>query len=86
MTQAGKLNYHFDQVGSYLRPENLKRAREQYANGDISKEDLLTVQHAEIKKLVAQQVAAGLKAVTDGEFNRSWWHLDFLGNLGVFEF
>lgn len=86
MTQAGKLNYHFDQVGSYLRPENLKRAREQYANGDISKEDLLTVQHAEIKKLVAQQVAAGLKAVTDGEFNRSWWHLDFLGNLGGFEF
>ena len=72
MTQAGKLNYHFDQVGSYLRPENLKIAREQYANGDISKEDLLTVQHAEIKKLVAQQVAAGLKAVTDGEFNRSW--------------
>lgn len=51
MTQAGKLNYHFDQVGSYLRPENLKRAREQYANGDISKEDLLTVQHAEIKNL-----------------------------------
>lgn len=85
-TETKKLNYHFDQVGSYLRPENLKKAREQYAQGEISYDDLLKVQHDEIKNLVDEQVKVGLSAVTDGEFNRSWWHLDFLGQLGGFEF
>lgn len=85
-TETKKLNYHFDQVGSYLRPENLKRAREQYAQGEIAHDDLLKVQHDEIKNLVDEQVKVGLLAVTDGEFNRSWWHLDFLGQLGGFEF
>lgn len=86
MTTAGKLNYHFDQVGSYLRPNNLKEAREQYADGEITADALREVQQTEIKKLVAKQVEAGLLAVTDGEFNRSWWHLDFLGQVGGFEF
>jgi 5-methyltetrahydropteroyltriglutamate--homocysteine methyltransferase len=85
-TETKKLNYHFDQVGSYLRPENLKKAREQYAQGEISHDDLIKVQHDEIKNLVDEQVKVGLSAVTDGEFNRSWWHLDFLGQLGGFEF
>ncbi|WP_273713543.1 vitamin B12 independent methionine synthase [Leuconostoc mesenteroides] len=85
-TETKKLNYHFDQVGSYLRPENLKKAREQYAQGEISHDDLLKVQHDEIKNLVDEQVKVGLSAVTDGEFNRSWWHLDFLGQLSGFEF
>ena len=85
-TETKILNYHFDQVGSYLRPENLKKAREQYAQGEISHDDLLKVQHDEIKNLVDEQVKVGLSAVTDGEFNRSWWHLDFLGQLGGFEF
>ena len=86
MTTARKLQYHFDQVGSYLRPDALKTAREQYAKGEITQAALLQVQHAAIKDLVDAQVAAGLSAVTDGEFNRSWWHLDFLGQLGGFEF
>ncbi|KAA8370375.1 vitamin B12 independent methionine synthase [Leuconostoc carnosum] len=86
MTITGKLNYRFDQVGSYLRPENLKQARAAYDEGKITHEELLAVQHTEIKKLVDKQVAVGLQAVTDGEFNRSWWHLDFLGQLGGFEF
>ncbi len=73
-------------MGSYLRPENLKKAREQYAQGEIAHDDLLKVQHDEIKNLVDEQVKVGLSAVTDGEFNRSWWHLDFLGQLGGFEF
>lgn len=71
-TETKKLNYHFDQVGSYLRPENLKKAREQYAQGEIAHDDLLKVQHDEIKNLVDEQVKVGLSAVTDGEFNRSW--------------
>ncbi|MEX0381347.1 vitamin B12 independent methionine synthase [Leuconostoc sp. MS02] len=84
-TTATKLHYHFDQVGSYLRPDRLKKAREQFANGEIDKQALLVIQHEEIKKVVDEQVKAGLSAVTDGEFNRSWWHLDFLGQLGGFE-
>ncbi|MGO3623791.1 MAG: hypothetical protein ACTJFB_00140 [Leuconostoc falkenbergense] len=43
MTTAGKLNYHFDQVGSYLRPNNLKEAREQYADGEITADALREV-------------------------------------------
>ena len=66
MTTAGKLNYHFDQVGSYLRPNNLKEAREQYADGEITADALREVQQTEIKKLVTKQVEAGLLAVTDG--------------------
>lgn len=81
-----KLHYRFDQVGSYLRPDRLKKAREQFANGQIDKQALLIIQHEEIKKVVDEQVKVGLSAVTDGEFNRSWWHLDFLGQLGGFEF
>lgn len=81
-----KLHYHFDHVGSYLRPDHLKAAREDFLNGNISREALLEIQHDEIKKVVDEQVKVGLPAVTDGEFNRSWWHLDFLGQLGGFEF
>ncbi|MBM7435269.1 vitamin B12 independent methionine synthase [Leuconostoc rapi] len=81
-----KLHYHFDHVGSYLRPERLKLAREAFSKGNIDHDALLEVQHSEIKKVVDEQVKAGLLAVTDGEFNRSWWHLDFLGQLGGFEF
>ena len=86
ITTTTKLHYHFDQVGSYLRPDRLKKAREQFANGQIDKQALLIIQHEEIKKVVVEQIIAGLSAVTDGEFNRSWWHLDFLGQLGGFEF
>ncbi|WP_010008083.1 vitamin B12 independent methionine synthase [Leuconostoc fallax] len=80
-----KLNYKFDHVGSYLRPERLKRAREQWDKSKISREALLKIQREEISEVVSQQVKDGLKAVTDGEFNRSWWHLDFLWGLNGFE-
>lgn len=74
-------HYHFDHVGSFLRPAALKEARSAFANGQISKEDLKKVQQAEIAKLVVEEKNVGLPAVTDGEFNRSWWHLDFLESL-----
>lgn len=73
--------YRFDIVGSFLRPEALKQARSQCSCGDISCSDLTKVEDHEISKLVAQQKAVGLHAVTDGEFRRTFWHLDFLSAL-----
>ncbi|PJG84391.1 5-methyltetrahydropteroyltriglutamate--homocysteine S-methyltransferase [Conservatibacter flavescens] len=76
-----KAPYRFDMVGSFLRPENLKQARAQCACGDISCADLTQVEDSEIAKLVAQQKRVGLNAVSDGEFRRTFWHLDFLAGL-----
>lgn len=81
MTVGTKARYHFDQVGSYLRPAALKQARADYAAGTIDHETLIQVQHDEIHDLVVHQHEVGLKDVTDGEFARSWWHLDFLWGL-----
>ena len=80
-----KVHYHFDHVGSYLRPQALKEAHEKFANGEISQEELLKVQDELVKELVHHEVENGLQVVSDGEFGRSWWHLDFLQNLTDFE-
>jgi methionine synthase II (cobalamin-independent) len=69
--------FRFDHVGSFLRPQALKEAREKFAKGEISRGDLTKVEEEEIQKLVAKEKEVGLKAVTDGEFRRSYWHLDF---------
>lgn len=73
--------YRYDVVGSLLRPQALKQARARFAKGLIDADELAAIQHDETKRVVDEQVALGLKAVTDGEFNRSWWHLDFLWGL-----
>lgn len=73
--------YRFDQVGSLLRTSELKAAHKDFTDKKISTSQLETIQHQEIKKIVDKQVALGLHAVTDGEFSRSWWHLDFLWGL-----
>ena len=73
--------FHYDIVGSFLRPEKLKEARARFAEGAISHDQLEAVEDEAIKELVEQQKAAGLYAVTDGEFRRSMWHLDFLTEL-----
>lgn len=75
-----------DHVGSFLRPERLKKARLQKENGEITAEELRIIEDEEIIKLVESQKAAGLKAVTDGEFRRKWWHYDFLGGFDGVEF
>ena len=81
-----KAPFKADHVGSFLRPERLKQARLQYENNEITADQLKQVEDAEIIKLVEKQKAAGLKAVTDGEFRRKWWHFDFLGGLDGVEF
>lgn len=69
--------FRYDIVGSFLRPPALKDARLKYQKGEITAAQLKEVEDAEIVKLVLKQKEVGLKAVTDGEFRRSWWHLDF---------
>lgn len=73
--------YRFDVVGSFLRPQAIKDAREDYKAGNISADDLKVVEDKAITDLVHKQEKAGLKAVTDGEFRRSWWHYDFFWGL-----
>lgn len=73
--------FRYDIVGSFLRPQALKEARAQFQNGEITDEQLREVESAEIIKLVQKQKEVGLQAVTDGEFRRSWWHLDFFWGL-----
>ncbi|HWP50173.1 MAG TPA: 5-methyltetrahydropteroyltriglutamate--homocysteine S-methyltransferase [Clostridia bacterium] len=69
--------FRFDIVGSFLRTQAIKDARGQFAAGKISQAELTQVEDQEIVKLVEKQKQIGLKAVTDGEFRRSYWHLDF---------
>ncbi|WP_058303023.1 5-methyltetrahydropteroyltriglutamate--homocysteine S-methyltransferase [Gorillibacterium timonense] len=72
-----KAPFRYDVVGSYLRPQALREAREKFAAGQITQAELTKVEDEEIRKLVDKQKELGLKAVTDGEFRRSYWHLDF---------
>ncbi|WP_308557457.1 5-methyltetrahydropteroyltriglutamate--homocysteine S-methyltransferase [uncultured Lactobacillus sp.] len=76
---------HYDIVGSFLRPENLKKARADFAANKISAADLKKVEDEEIAKLVKKEEEAGLKIVTDGEFRRSYWHLDTFWGFGGIE-
>lgn len=78
------LNIKYDIVGSFLRPAAIKDARAHYAAGSLSLAELREVEDAEIAKLVAQEVAHGLLYVTDGEFRRRWWHLDWLKEFDGF--
>src|SRR5712691_13397919 len=73
--------FRADHVGSLLRPAAVKAAREQHAKGQISAADLKAVEDREIERVIKKQEEVGLAAITDGEFRRSWWHLDFLWGL-----
>ena len=75
--QVGNAPYRVDHVGSFLRPKELVEAREKFAKGELSKEELTKVEDKVIAELVEKQIANGLKGVTDGEFRRAYWHLDF---------
>lgn len=73
--------FRYDVVGSFLRPDVLKQARADHAAGLIDNEQLKVVENEAIRDLVAKQKAAGLHVITDGEFRRSYWHLDFMWGL-----
>ena len=79
--QRQKPPFRADHVGSLLRPAVLKEARAKHAKGEMSAADLEAVEDREIARVIKHQEEVGLKATTDGEFRRSWWHLDFLWGL-----
>jgi 5-methyltetrahydropteroyltriglutamate--homocysteine methyltransferase len=81
MSQRTKPPFRADHVGSLLRPVALKTAREKRAKGEIDAAKLKAVEDHEIKDVIKKQEAVGLQSITDGEFRRSWWHLDFLWGL-----
>ncbi|GGO01292.1 5-methyltetrahydropteroyltriglutamate--homocysteine S-methyltransferase [Saccharibacillus kuerlensis] len=76
-TTRTKPPFRCDLVGSFLRPPELIEARKLHREGKLTSEGLYELETAEIAKLVERQQELGLQVVTDGEFRRSWWHLDF---------
>ena len=78
--------FRADHVGSFLRPQQLLAAREQFRRKEISAAQLRSVEDDAIRGIVRQQEELGLRAVTDGEFRRTYFHVDFLTQLdGVVE-
>ncbi|ELY2521223.1 cobalamin-independent methionine synthase II family protein [Cronobacter sakazakii] len=73
--------FRADIVGSFLRPDAIKQAHQQFAAGEIDAAHLRKIEDDAIRHAVEQQCACGLHVVTDGEFRRAWWHLDFFGAL-----
>ena len=73
--------FRADHVGSFLRPARLREAREKFFAKQISAEALREVEDACIREVVKQQEAVGLKGITDGEFRRTYFHVDFLEKL-----
>ena len=77
--------FRYDFVGSFLRPAQLKQARADFESGKISEKQLEEVENEAIRDLVEKQKAAGYHVITDGEFRRSYWHLDFMWGLNGVE-
>jgi 5-methyltetrahydropteroyltriglutamate--homocysteine methyltransferase len=77
-----KLPARYDHVGSFLRPKYLLEAREKKAKGEITPAQLREVEDKAIAEIVKFQEDVGLKSITDGEFRRTYFHIDFLEQLG----
>jgi 5-methyltetrahydropteroyltriglutamate--homocysteine methyltransferase len=76
-----KRPYRADQVGSYLRPDELMQARQKRQNNEITARELRAIEDKFIKELVKMQEDLGMQCVTDGEFRRQSWNKDFLGGF-----
>jgi 5-methyltetrahydropteroyltriglutamate--homocysteine methyltransferase len=74
--------FRADHVGSFLRPKYLLDAREQKARGEITSAELRAVEDRAIADVVKMQEDIGLQSITDGEFRRTYFHIDFLEQLG----
>src|SRR3954465_15369796 len=73
--------FHADQVGSLLRPAELREARAKAKAGQLDADKLRAIEDASIARAVRKQEEIGLRSITDGEFRRDFWHLDFLKQL-----
>ena len=74
-----KAPFRADHVGSLLRPAALHELREKVRHGEASAAELKAAEDSEIRQVVRLQEELGLPSITDGEFRRDWWHVDFLG-------
>jgi 5-methyltetrahydropteroyltriglutamate--homocysteine methyltransferase len=74
--------FRADHVGSLLRPPELLKAREDFADGRIDAEELRVIEDDAIRDVVRKQEEVGLQSATDGEFRRASWHMDFIYQLG----
>jgi 5-methyltetrahydropteroyltriglutamate--homocysteine methyltransferase len=81
MMQRTTPPFRADHVGSLLRSAALKAAREQRARGEISAEAFKQIEDREVAGVIAKQEAAGLQSITDGEYRRTSWNIDFLERL-----
>jgi 5-methyltetrahydropteroyltriglutamate--homocysteine methyltransferase len=79
--QAPHAPFRGDHVGSFLRPPELLAARDRAAKGELSRAALRVVEDEAIRGIVRMQENAGLQGVTDGEFRRTYFHVDFLERL-----
>ena len=82
MTRRDRPPFRADHVGSFLRPKFLLDAREQAAKGEITPAQLREVEDRAIADIVRFQRDVGLQSITDGEFRRTYFHIDFLEQLG----
>ena len=73
--------FRADHVGSLLRPSRLKEARTRFQRNEITNEQLRAVEDDAIREVVKKQEAVGLHSITDGEFRRQFFHIDFLQRL-----
>ncbi len=78
MAQRTAPPFRADHVGSLLRPAELHEARVKAKRGEMSAEALRALQDKHIREAVAKQESVGMQLVTDGEFRRDWWHIDFI--------
>jgi methionine synthase II (cobalamin-independent) len=85
MAARNKPPFRADHVGSFLRPKELLEARDQHAKGEITKAALRKVEDEAIRAIVKFQEDVGLQGITDGEFRRTFFHIDFLEQLGGVE-
>ena len=82
MTLRSAAPFRADHVGSFLRPKYLLEARERFRLKEIDAAELRAVEDRAITEIVRFQEDVGLKSVTDGEFRRTYFHIDFLEQLG----
>jgi 5-methyltetrahydropteroyltriglutamate--homocysteine methyltransferase len=73
--------FRADQVGSLLRPPEIKEARARVERGEMSADALREIEDRCIRAAVARQESLGLLSITDGEYRRGWWNHDFLGKI-----
>ncbi|MDU5923042.1 MAG: 5-methyltetrahydropteroyltriglutamate--homocysteine methyltransferase, partial [Finegoldia magna] len=73
--------FRYDYVGSFLRDEKLLKARSDFEKEIITKQELKEIEDECIKKLIKKQKELGYHVITDGEFRRKSWHLDFFWGL-----